>query len=305
MRECPLGGSNGAIDGTPWWQIFCYVAPAIAFDRPRFQMPSAFKPAVWLVIAMTVLPRPGFADGLRIYAAGSLSGAFSEMVKVFSAPPGAVAAPVFGPSGLLGGKIEAGEAVDILASADMMQPRRLAHTGQPVIMFTRNRLCALGRRTLGLTEDNLLDRMLDPAVRLATPTPGADPGGDYALAMFARAEALHPGAQAVLQAKALKLVGGSDMPLLVPGHGAVQGVFLADRADIMLGYCSGSGAVMKEVPDLVSIALPPALSVEPAYGMIVLSDRPLAARFALFVMSEQGQAILRRHGFDPVGFAAP
>ena len=174
-----------------------------------------------------------------------------------------------------------------------------------MILFTRNRLCALSRQVLGLTEDNLLSRMLDPAVRLATSTPGADPGGDYAWALFARANALHPGAQAILQAKALKLVGGPDTPPLVPGHGAVQGVFLADRADIMLGYCSGSAAVMKEVPGLISIAVPTALSVGPAYGMVVLTDQPLAARFALFVMSEQGQAILQRNGFDPVGLAPP
>ena len=41
------------------------------------------------------------------------------------------------------------------------------------------------------------------------------------------------------------------------------------------------------------------------YGMVVLSDHPQAARFALFVMSEAGQALLQRHGFDPVGVAAP
>jgi ABC-type molybdate transport system substrate-binding protein len=156
-----------------------------------------------------------------------------------------------------------------------------------------------------LTADNLLDRMLDPAVRLATSTPGADPGGDYAWAIFARANAVHPGARAVLEAKALKLVGGPNTPPLVPGHGAVQGVFLANRADIMLGYCSGSGPVMKEVPGLVSVTVPAALSVGSAYGMVVLSDHPLAARFALFVMSERGQAILARHGFDPVGLASP
>jgi molybdate transport system substrate-binding protein len=72
----------------------------------------------------------------------------------------------------------------------------------------------------------------------------------------------------------------------------------------MLGYCSGSAAVMQEVPGLVSVALPPALSIGPAYGMIVLTDNPLAARFALFVMSESGQAILQHYGFDPVGIAA-
>jgi ABC-type molybdate transport system substrate-binding protein len=62
---------------------------------------------------------------------------------------------------------------------------------------------------------------------------------------------------------------------------------------------------MKEVPGLVSLAVPAALSVGPSYGMVVLSDHPLAMRFALFVMSEQGQSILQRHGFDPVGLAAP
>jgi len=267
-------------------------------------MPFTLKAALLFAAAMTACPVFGFAQGLRIYAAGSLTGAFREMVQEFPAPPGAVAAPFFGPSGILREKIEAGEAVDVLASADMAQPRRLAH-GRPVILFTRNRLCALGRQAVGVTEDNLLPRMLDPAVRLATSTPGADPGGDYAWAMFARADTMHPGAQAILEAKALRLVGGPDTPPLVPGHGAVQGVFLADRADIMLGYCSGSASVMKEVPGLVSIAVPPALSVEPAYGIVVLTDQPLATCFALFVMSEQGQAILQRHGFDPVGLAPP
>jgi ABC-type molybdate transport system substrate-binding protein len=187
----------------------------------------------------------------------------------------------------------------------MTQPRTLAEQrpGRMVVMFTRNRLCALGRGRLELSQNNLLDRMLDPTVRLATSTPGADPGGDYAWAVFARAEAVHPGARAILEAKALTLVGGPNTPLLVPGHGAVQGVFLADRADIMLGYCSGAAPILREIPGLTNVALPANLTVGPAYGMIVLSDHPLAQRFALFVMSEQGQAILQRHGFDPIGVA--
>jgi molybdate transport system substrate-binding protein len=268
-------------------------------------MAGFFRAAVLLACATILLPRMGLADGLRVYAAGSLSDAFTQIIKDFPAPAGSVEAPVFGPSGVLRGRIEHGEAADILASADMAQARALARSGQPVIMFTRNRMCALGRDVLRLTPDNLLDHMLDPAVRLATSTPGADPAGDYAWVIFARAEAEHPGAQATLQAKALKLFGGANTPPLVAGHGAVPGLFLADRADIVLSYCSGSDAVVKEVPGLVSVGMPPALSVGPAYGMVVLSDQPLAARFALFVMSEPGQAILQRYGFDPVGLAAP
>ena len=56
------------------------------------------------------------------------------------------------------------------------------------------------------------------------------------------------------------------MTPLVPGHGAVQGIFLADRADVMLGYCSSSEQVMREIPGLVKIPLPPPLAVGPAYG---------------------------------------
>jgi len=263
-------------------------------------MAGVFRVAALLLV---LLPRPGMADSLLVYAAGSLQGAFTDIVKEFPAASGSVATPVFGPSGVLRERIEHGDAADILASADMAQARKLAHADRPVIMFTRNKLCALGRP--GLTTENLLDRMLDPAVRLATSTPGSDPGGDYAWAIFARAEAVNPGARAVLEAKALKLVGGPNTPPLVAGHGAVQGVFLADKADIMLGYCSGSEPVMKEVPGLVSVTVPASLSVGPAYGMVVLSDHPLAARFALFVMSERGQAILGRYGFDPVGLAPP
>ncbi|MGA9865385.1 MAG: substrate-binding domain-containing protein [Acetobacteraceae bacterium] len=125
-------------------------------------------------------------------------------------------------------------------------------------------------------------------------------GRDYAWAVFAKAETLRPGAKATLESKALPLVGGPESKPLVPGHGQVQGVFLADRADMMLGYCSSSPAVMRDVPGLVSIPLPPALTVGPAYGMIVLTDNPLADRFAVFVMSEHGQAILAHDGFVPV-----
>jgi molybdate transport system substrate-binding protein len=278
---------------------------AIAPPTKAGQMEGALKVAAMVVSAIILLLNPAAAESLKIYAAGSLTEAFTQMIREFPAPAGAVSPPVFGPSGVLRDRIERGEPADILASADMMQPRKLARAGEPVILFTRNRICALGRESVRLTADTLLDRMLDPAVRLATSTPGADPSGDYAWAIFARAEAVRPGARAILQAKALQLVGGSATPPLVAGHGAVQGVFLADRADVMLSYCSGSAPVMKEVPGLVSLAVPAALSVGPSYGMVVLSDHPLAMRFALFVMSEQGQSILQRHGFDPVGLAAP
>lgn len=260
--------------------------------------------AVVLLAVLGIMPlRSPLAEPLQVYAAGSLASAFADIVKAFPAADGDVATPVFGPSGVLRERIERGDHVDVFASADMDQPRKLARTrGRSfVTMFVRNRLCALGRTSLGLTSDNLLDKLLDPYVRLATSTPGADPGGDYAWAVFARAEAVRPGAQAILQQKAMQLVGGPNSQPLVPGRGAVEGIFLAERADVMLGYCSSSGPVMQAISGLANVPLPPSLTVGPAYGLVVLTDHPLAARFALFVLSEQGQTILQRHGFDPIG----
>ena len=259
-------------------------------------------------IALILLVSPGLAETLQVAGAGSLTDAFTDLIRRFPAGADTIAAPEFGPSGLMREKIESGMNVDLFASADMEQARRLAigHPERSVIHFTRNRLCAIARPAVGLTPTNMLDRLLDPAVRLATSTPGADPGGDYAFAVFTRAEAIRTGARAALEAKAQQLYGGgAKTPLLVPGKGAVEGIFLADRADVSLSYCSGAPAVVREVPGLAVVPLPAELSVGPAYGMVMINTKPLTLRFATFVMSEAGQTVLKAHGFDPVGLIEP
>jgi len=255
-------------------------------------------------IALILLVSPGLAETLQVVGAGSLTDAVTDLIRRFPAGADTIAAPEFGPSGLMREKIESGMNVDLFASADMEQARRFAigHPERSVIHFTRNRLCAIARAAVGLTPANMLDRLLDPAVRLATSTPGADPSGDYAWAVFARAEAIRTGARAALEAKAQQLYGGgAKTPLLVPGKGAVEGIFLADRADVSLSYCSGAPAIVREVPGLAVVPLPAELSVGPAYGMVLLNTKPLTSRFATFIMSEVGQAVLKAHGFDPVG----
>jgi ABC-type molybdate transport system substrate-binding protein len=259
-------------------------------------------------LPLILLVSPGLAETLQVAGAGSLTDAFTDLIRRFPAGADTIAAPEFGPSGLMREKIESGMNVDLFASADMEQARRLAigHPERSVIHFTRNRLCAIARPAVGLTPTNMLDRLLDPAVRLATSTPGADPGGDYAFAVFTRAEAIRTGARAALEAKAQQLYGGgAKTPLLVPGKGAVEGIFLADRADVSFSYCSGAPAVVREVPGLAVVPLPAELSVGPAYGMVMLNTKPLTLRFATFVMSEGGQTVLKAHGFDPVGLIEP
>jgi molybdate transport system substrate-binding protein len=150
------------------------------------------------LLALVLLASPALADTLRVVGAGSLAESFSDLLRRFPASADTVAAPEFGPSGLMREKIETGLDVDLFASADMEQARRLAagHPDRMVINFTRNHLCAVAHAADGLSPGNMLDRLLDPHVRLATSTPAADPAGDYTWAMFARAETVRPGAEA-------------------------------------------------------------------------------------------------------------
>jgi molybdate transport system substrate-binding protein len=142
--------------------------------------------------------------------------------------------------------------------------------------------------------------LLSPEVRLATSTPGADPGGDYARSVFARADAVHPDAQAILSVKAMLLVGGPASMMPQPGHSVAATIFLGNHADALMYYCSSAAATLREMPGLVSIPLPEALEVWPVYGLTVLSSRPEAAQLALFMVSEWGQAILKKAGLMPL-----
>jgi molybdate transport system substrate-binding protein len=262
---------------------------------------------VGLAVAVLALAAPACADSLKVVAAGSLRPAITELLQRFPQQSDSVETPEFGSSGLMRQKIESGMAVDVFASADMEQPRKLSegHPERLVILFARNSMCALARPSLGIDQANFLDKLLDPSVRIATSTPGNDPLGTYSFEVFARADALKPGARATLEAKAKKLVGGGEKtPPLVPGKGPVEGIFASDAADVMLIYCSAVPAIQKEMPALTLVKLPTALTVEPVDGLIILDSKPVALRFVAYVMSEEGQAIIRSHGLEPIGLVA-
>ena len=242
------------------------------------------------------------ADPIRILAAGSLGGVLPKLIAASGLPPEAVAAPMFGPAGVLRDRLLAGESADLFASADTAGPTAVAgKVGHALVVpFARNLMCVLTPERLGLTASTLLDHMLAPDFRLAVSTPGADPGGDYARAVFKRAEAVRPGAEAALTAKAEMLLGGPGSMTPQPGKSPAATIFLADRADGLLYYCSGTASAAREMPGLVSIPVPDALEVGPVYGLAILSDRPETARLALFMLSAAGQKILSDGGLLPV-----
>lgn len=240
-------------------------------------------------------------EPVRLYAAGSLRAALVEVAAGFEAGGGAKVAGTFGPSGLLRERIEKGEPAEVFASADMGHPQKLAAAGKAgeVKLFTRNRLCALARPQAGITSDNLLERMLDPAVKLGISTPKADPSGDYAWALFARTERLRPGAQAVLEKKALQLTGGPNSPA-PPANRSLYGLLVEQgAADVFLTYCTGALQAKAETPILQTVQVPENYAVGADYGLTVLNGaRTGAEAFARYILSPPGQAVLARHGFS-------
>src|SRR5262245_10403490 len=240
------------------------------------------------------------SDTINLYAAGSLRDALNEVASAFENSSGIKIEGKYGPSGLLKDQIAAGANAHVFTSANMEHPRALAQAGKsgPVVLFARNRLCALVRPGLAVEPATLLERMLDPAIKLGMSTPKSDPSGDYAWELFRKADTLKPGARAALEAKALQLMGGPSSPP-APSNRVIYGALIADgKADIFLTYCTGARAAQRENPGQQIVKLPEPLAVGADYGLTATIAAPRAAyRVAMFILSD-GQRTLAQHGFS-------
>ena len=259
-----------------------------------------------LLAALAIMTAPAMAEEtVLLHAAGSLRTALSEVAKDFEAAGSAKVQAKFGASGLLKDEIAGGAKAEVFASANMEHPQALAAAKRsgPVVLFARNRLCALVRPGLDVTPASLLDRMLDPKVKLGTSTPKADPSGDYAWEVFRKAEKINAGAYAALEKKALQLTGGPTSPPAPQGRSVYGELIARGEADIFLTYCTNALAAQRENPAQAIVQLPDALAVGADYGMTVMNGASVPAyQFALFILSE-GQRTLARHGFAAPGLS--
>ena len=196
------------------------------------------------------------------------------------------------------------EPAEVFASANMAHPLALAKDGKagPVVLFVRNETCAFARPGLDVTSNTLLAQMLDPKLKLGTSTPKTDPSGDYAWQVFAKAEALKPGARATLEGKALQLVGGPNSAPIPPDRNGYGHLLATGAADLFLGYCTNADPIAREQPGIRMVRLPEKLLVGADYGLTVLNGAsPNAYRLAMYILSPEGQRILARHGFVAPG----
>jgi len=262
--------------------------------------PAAAAILSGLIVAITA-PLTQAADTVEIFSAGSLRGVVGDLAKQASAAFNIEIKPTFGGSGSLRERIEKGESPDLFLSADVGSPRKLESEGRtvvPAIAFARNRMCVISRQSAGVTERNLVDRMLAKSARVKTSTPIADPAGDYAWAIFDRIDSMRPGTGVTLKERAQGLMSVNATP--EQGQSAYGALFASKQIDMVITYCSGWPALQKEVPGLISLEVPPKLDPHPLYGIAVLSSRLQAMRVALLLLSQKGQAIIAQNGLVPI-----
>ena len=250
-----------------------------------------------MVLAFNAQAQQASSQPLLV-AAGSLNQAMKEIMAAYEAQGGAHFTAEFGPSGKLRKDIEAGKKVDVFASASTNHTEALASQKLlgPSRLFTHNDLCVIAQPALGLKENNLLDVLSRPQVRVATSTPVSDPMGDYTWQFFKKADQQQAGLYATFDAKALKLSGAA-----APAPGAKPPYVTAfedDKADAYVMYCTNAVSTKKAVPQLEIVRIPDELNVRSAYDIAARADSSEGQRFVEFVMQDAGQAILKKYGFQ-------
>ena len=233
---------------------------------------------------------------LHILAAGSLRRVWAPLTALFQTHSGVEVTTQFGPAGLLRRRIEAGEHCDLFASANAAHPAALTAAGRArrSFPFASNQLCLTVAAHAATAHDDWLSLLDNPGLRLATSTPGSDPGGDYAWQFFDNLEKQRPGLGRTLKQKAECLVGGPESPAIPQGEMAAAWLIHSGQTDMFIGYASYAPR-LRQRADLVVYDIPQSLNVMARYTAAVCS--PQGEMLGEFLRSESAADILQHYGF--------
>lgn len=249
---------------------------------------------MWLVALGTVLgvacteAERDASRVLHVFAASSLTEAFEALAARFErAHPHVEVRLVFAGSQVLRMQIEQGAAADVFASANPEHVRALAAQGLVASqsIFAHNALVLAVARDNPLKMEGLDD--LPKARRIVIGTPQV-PAGRYARGLLARTDAIL-GEGFADRVRAHIVSEESNVRL-------VRAKVELGEADAALVYRTDA----LSAPGILAIELPPALRVLAAYPMARLQSAPqpeLADTFMRYTLSQEGQAVLRDHGF--------
>ena len=238
-------------------------------------------------------------DPLRVYAAASLTEAFEEIGRSFTQRTGQEVLFNFDGSSGLRLQINQGAPADVFASADEAQMEQVIQ-GAGILdeprIFARNKLSLIVPAD---QEDRIreLHDLARPGIRLVLAHPSV-PAGNYARLMLAEASQ-DPAYGSDFADRVLSNLRSEETNVK-----QVLAKVVLGEADAGIVYVSDLGPGSSG--QVVQIEIPESFNQIAQYPIAVLagSERPeLAERFVEYVMSEEGQAVLTKHGF--LGIESP
>ena len=263
----------------------------------RWALGLAFLLLLMLGIACST-EDSGNRETLTVFAASSLIEAFGELAQAFEVQRGEVSVELnYSGSQRLRVQLEHGAKGDLFASADKSQMDLAVESGlisgQPVT-FATNTMVGIASLHASPGIQNLA-QLGDGGVTLVLAQPEV-PAGAYARRVLANL-AQEPGFGLSYPDRVIDNVVSNEpnvrsvLQKVASGEAAGGIVYLSDI------YRAGNRTDLK----VLALPIPPQANVSAAYPMAVLREgnNALARAFLRFVMSRQGQEILRRHGFGP------
>ncbi len=241
----------------------------------------------------TATPQP---RTLTVFAASSLTEAFTEMGKNFEAANSGVTVTFnFAGSGTLRTQLEQGAVADVFASANKTEMDTLvtdnlvaANSSQ---IFLNNSLLVILPASNPANIQTLQD-LARPGIKLVLGDTTV-PAGKYARQILANIDK-DPAFSSTFSTHVLANVVSNETNV----KQVVSKVQLGE-ADAGIVYVSDAVAA----PDLKTIEFPAADNVIAKYPISVLNKAPqsdLAASFIAYILSSDGQAILKKWGFTPI-----
>jgi molybdate transport system substrate-binding protein len=240
-------------------------------------------------------PAAAQSGELTVFAAASLADAFDELGGLFeSQQPGSRLRFNYGASSQLRAQLEQGARGDVFASADqpqMDQARAAGLIAGDAPVFVRNELVLIMPRDNPGRIESLAD-LARPGPRLVTTGPQV-PIGAYARQVLAKLGD-DPAYGADFAPRVLANVRSEEDNVR-----AVVAKVQLGEADAGIVYTSD--VTPSVAPEVRTLAIPEAVNVVASYPIAVLQGArqpALAQRFVDLALSDAGQAVLARHGFQ-------
>jgi molybdate transport system substrate-binding protein len=270
--------------------VFSACAPAATPTA----VPATSVPAPTSVptTAPTSTPAP---QTLTVFAAASLTGAFGDIGKVFEAAhPGVTVKFSFAGSQVLRTQIEQGAPADVFASADHKNMDPLVT--ENFVTSGADQDFATNLLTVILPPKNpaniqTLQDLAKPGLKLIFGDPSV-PAGNYTRQILTNMSK-DPTYGADFSTKVLANVVSNETDVK-------QVVAKVDQGEGDAGIVYVTDALA--APDLISISIPANYNVIAHYPIAALEKAPnpdLAATFVAYVLSADGQTVMKKWGFSP------